>query len=205
MLIYTRMDPFAFTTEHEGILAAERALNELRVFLHSTSTATTGGVRSAPGSSRAPPVRVGGFNGDDSMNLALRAQLDDLEDMLRMISDARFARSLIEDQDERAAVGEGDDEGSVDLLRLIVMTANDVMASQTYDSLDGVSDIDGVDETLHGGLPVAGSSRLAIIASIVTESLLEMLAVIPWSLGMPGPVGLDKEIAMIGMSNIQGR
>ncbi|KAF9441145.1 hypothetical protein P691DRAFT_813542 [Macrolepiota fuliginosa MF-IS2] len=140
------MDPFVFVTEEEGILAAESTLDELRLFLHITS----------PDLSQMPPV---GFGSDD-INFAFRAQLDTFEDMLRMVTDARLARTLIEDEDERAATGNmDDDEGNIDLLRFIVTTARDVMASQKYDSFDAVSDDD---DFLNGGPPGAGESSRSV-------------------------------------------
>jgi hypothetical protein len=137
------MDPYTFTTEQEGISTAEHALDELRVFLHTTS----GADRTAQGpSNRAPPV---GFHSSDR-EFALREQLEILEERLRMISDARFARTLIEDENERAVVGNADhNEIILDLLRNIVMTVRDVTANQTYDAFDPFLDDD--DGYLSGG------------------------------------------------------
>ncbi|KAJ3574110.1 hypothetical protein NP233_g1985 [Leucocoprinus birnbaumii] len=134
------MDPFVFTTEEEGILAAERALDELRVLLHTTS----GEGRNIPGSSNSVPSIAQALRGLDQ-DFALREQLNDLDEMLRMITDSRLARTLIEDENERAAVGVGEDGENVDLLGIIVMTAREVMASQTYDDFDPSSYDQGPD------------------------------------------------------------
>ncbi|KXN85221.1 hypothetical protein AN958_11496 [Leucoagaricus sp. SymC.cos] len=159
------MDPFAITTEDEGIRNAERALDELRVLIHTTSGAS----RAAPGpSNRVPPII-----GDDDRSFALQGQLNDLEEMLRMITDAHFARSLIEDDNERAAVANAGDEGSIDLLRILVMTIQDVMASQTYDGFDPlpVDDHDGGNDILDA--PKGGPLNLdtIIVNRVETEDL----------------------------------
>lgn len=135
------MNPLTFTTEEDGISSAERALDGLRDFLHTSSS---GGRGTAPGLFRVPPVRLGNIDRE----IALRTQLENLEEMMGMITDARFARSLIEDEDERAFVDQGENEASLEMLRFIVRTARDVLASQTYGNPNGYDDDDT--ESLNG-------------------------------------------------------
>lgn len=114
-----------FTTEEDGIHNAEWALDELRKFV------------------RVPPVGLGNID----KKVALRTQLENLEEMMRVITDARFARSLIKNKKERALVTQRGHQASLEMLRFIVITTRDVLASQTYDddtqSLNGIGSLPG--------------------------------------------------------------
>ncbi|KAF5353320.1 hypothetical protein D9756_007982 [Leucocoprinus leucothites] len=160
------MDPFAFTTEEEGILMAERALDELRVFLHAIDG--HGGGRSAPGPSNGTPPMA--FLGGDQ-GFALHEQLHDLEGILRMITDARLARTLIEDENERVAAENGDGE-NMNLLAVIIMTAREVMTFQTYVGFDPLYDDQGSDDEDLG--TQAGPSGGQIVVNRVQTDIFNL-------------------------------
>ncbi|KAF9447653.1 hypothetical protein P691DRAFT_104923 [Macrolepiota fuliginosa MF-IS2] len=157
------MDPFVFIADERGVLAAESALDELRLFLHTASAMAS--------STGEFPSRVGA--GGDDINFAVRAQLYTLEDMLRVVTDARLATALIEDEGEILAIVNMGDE----VLRFIVTTARDVIASQRYDSFYAVSDDD---DFLDGGLPGAGESSRSVATRFMTQ------------IGLPGHRNRDK-------------
>jgi hypothetical protein len=103
-----------FHDDEGGIRVAQQALHNVRGFLQRrTGTSSMGG-------------------GDSC--LALRFQLENLEDMLREITDARFARSLSEGT---VAVAGGD--VNVENLRFIVTTAREMQMQ----SLNRVQPSDG--------------------------------------------------------------
>ncbi|KAF9450773.1 hypothetical protein P691DRAFT_788583 [Macrolepiota fuliginosa MF-IS2] len=156
---YAPRDPFAFTTEDEGILIAERAVDKLRVFLQTPDNATGGATSSGP--SRAPGRAHTQVGNVSDANLALREQLSTLEDMLMMITDVRFARSLIgigeEDENEN-------DVGNVEVLKSVVMAVRDVMAWQTHENFDW-SDFGYGGGDFSGGAPPGTTQSSGPVAS----------------------------------------
>ncbi|XP_006455679.1 hypothetical protein AGABI2DRAFT_121576 [Agaricus bisporus var. bisporus H97] len=110
------MDPYTFTNTDDGILNAEYALKSLRAILNFDDS-------SAATQESSDPDEVLEFNEDKI--IALHEQLKGLEDMLRLVTDARLARSLS---------GQGTievDEESMDVLRRVIRIANDIIASET--------------------------------------------------------------------------
>ena len=94
-----------FESEEQGIIVAQRALDQVRVFLRRRTAVIT----SAP-------------NDDD---LALRFQFEYLEDMLRVISDSRYARDLSR-QNFTRRFGNG---SNLEVLQSIVAMAQEMKKS----------------------------------------------------------------------------
>jgi hypothetical protein len=95
------MRPFP-VDEEAGIAGAQQALDDLRTILRKKPK---GGV--------------------DDKQYALQYQLENLEDMLRVITDRRYARSLA----DSASLPRNAGEPTLDTLQLIVSTARSAMRS----------------------------------------------------------------------------
>jgi hypothetical protein len=101
--------------DEDGIRAANQALDDVRALLRRRTGMSSIGAA-------------------DDMDYALRFQLENMEDMLREITDARFARTLAEGQD---VVARGNE--NVEILLFIVTTARDMLSTNNI-SLAGRSD-----------------------------------------------------------------
>lgn len=119
------------TPEDQGIIIAERALDKFRDFLHVASSGIKG---QGLGLFRTPPAPGGNVDKE----VALRSQLNDLEEMMRTVTDSRFARRLL-DGNERAIAG--GIEANLETLRFIVMTVRGVLASQSYEHPNSHDDV----------------------------------------------------------------
>lgn len=90
------------SNEDEGITNARQALDDLRTFSRSRAA-----------------------NKVDGRGHALRIQLKSLEDMLRVVTDRRYARSLAESDSSL----EGPAITSLGILQFIISTTRDIMSS----------------------------------------------------------------------------
>lgn len=88
--------------EEEGIADAQQALDDLRLFLRKRTRGKAGDKR-----------------------YALQFQLENLEDMLRVVTDRRYARSL----SEQGTILRGPSDTTLDTLQFIVSTARGAMNS----------------------------------------------------------------------------
>ncbi|KAF5353319.1 hypothetical protein D9756_007980 [Leucocoprinus leucothites] len=105
-----------FDNDEEGIRNANQALDDVRALLQRrTGTSSIGATASS----------------SVDRDFALHFQLENLEDMLREITDARFARMLSGEDDDGVVVMRSE---NVEMLMFIVMTAREMLLRDRSDS-----------------------------------------------------------------------